>query len=379
MQQLQIKTIEIYQSAIKLREPFILSLEKLEYAENIIVAIKTSNGITGYGECSPFKSINGESMQTAWVVSEYLSKVLLNKNPLQIEERINEMDKIIYGNSSIKSAFDMALFDIASQHAGVPLYVYLGGINNKVLQTDFTVSLAEPDKMATDAEKIKNSGFKIIKVKLGGRGDVDVERIRKIREAIGNKIILRIDANQGWDFETAAKTLKSLSEFNIQYCEEPIPRWDFMRLSALQKESQIPVMADESCCDHHDAKRLIDLKAVDYFNIKLGKSSGILKAVKIIRLAEKAGIKLQIGGFLESRLAFTASAHLALSSSQIQFVDFDTPLMFEKDTVEGGIRYNTDGKITITEEPGLGAKPSLAYLETIPKKIFEDGFKFISI
>lgn len=372
MQQLYIKTIEIYQSAIKLNEPFILSLEKLEFAENIIVAIKTNNDITGYGECSPFKSINGESMETAWVVSEYLSKILLNKNPLQIEDRINEMDKIIYGNSSIKSAFDMALFDIASQHAGMPLYAFLGGINNKVLQTDFTVSLAEPDKMASDAEKIKNSGFKIIKVKLGGRGEVDIERIRKIRKAVGNKIILRIDANQGWDFETAAYTLKSLCEFNIQYCEEPIPRWDFMQLSALQRDSLIPLMADESCCDHHDAKRLIDLKAVGYFNIKLGKSSGIFKALKIIELAEKAGIKLQIGGFLESRLAFTASAHLALSSSQIQFIDFDTPLMFEKDTVEGGITYSTDGKITITEESGLGAKPSLAYLETIPRKIFKD-------
>jgi L-alanine-DL-glutamate epimerase-like enolase superfamily enzyme len=366
----QIEKIEVFQSRIPLKKPFVISLEKLTHAENIIVAIYTSGGITGFGECSPFKTINGESMETAWLVSNYLAKVLLHKNALDIEHRISEMDKVIYANSSIKSAFDIALHDIASQHAGLPLYAFLGGKNNKILQTDYTVSLGEPDEMAVEAGKIKDAGFEIIKVKLGENGRRDVERIRLIREKIGVNIPLRLDANQGWDFETAAKVLRKLSKYNIQFCEEPIPRWDFMRLCELKNSSPIPVMADESVCDHHDAERLIQLNAVTHFNVKLGKSSGIFKAQKIAVLAEKAGILLQVGGFLESRLAFTASAHLAVSGKQIHYVDFDTPLMLEADPVEGGITYSPNGTITIPDTPGLGAKPNCNYLAGLPVKTF---------
>jgi len=366
----KIEKIEVFQSRIPLKKPFTISLEKLTHAENIIVAIYTSGGITGYGECSPFKTINGESMETAWIVSNYLATVLLHKNALDIENRIADMDKAIYANSSIKSAFDIALHDIASQHAGLPLYAFLGGENNKILQTDYTVSLGEPVEMSAEAGKIKDAGFEIIKVKLGENVQRDVERIRLIRDKIGMDIPLRLDANQGWDFETAAKVLGTLSEYNIQYCEEPIPRWDFMRLGELRNISPVPIMADESVCDHHDAERLIKLNAVTHFNVKLGKSSGIFKARKIVNLAEKAGILLQVGGFLESRLAFTASAHLALSGRQIHYVDFDTPLMLETDPVEGGISYSPNGTITIPDTPGLGAKPNRGYLAGLPVKTF---------
>jgi L-Ala-D/L-Glu epimerase len=352
---LRIEAIEIYQSAIKLKEPFIISLGKLTHAENLIVIIRTNRGISGFGECSPFMTINGESMETAFVVARYLSKYLLGKNPLEIAQLSFEMDRIIYGNWSIKSAFDIALHDIASQNAGMPLYAWLGGRNSKTLITDYTVSLGDKEKMAGDARKIKDAGFQVIKVKLGDCAEKDIERIRLIREAIGLEIPLRLDANQGWNAESAAIVLKELYPFNIQFCEEPIPRWDFMQLPRLKTENSIPVMADESCCDHHDAKRLIDLSACNYFNVKLGKSSGIFKALKIIQLAERAGITLQIGGFLESRLGFTASAHLALVSDSIQFCDFDTPLMFEEDPVEGGIIYGNHGEVTVPENPGLGA------------------------
>jgi L-alanine-DL-glutamate epimerase-like enolase superfamily enzyme len=352
---LRIEAIEIYQSVIKLKEPFILSLGLLTLSENIIVVIRTNREITGFGECSPFMTINGESMETAYVVARYLARQMLGRNPLEIAELSLDMDRIIYGNSSIKSAFDIALHDIAAQDAGMPLYAWLGGRNNKTLITDYTVSLGDKEKMVSDALKIKAAGFQVIKVKLGDSAEKDIERIRVIREAIGMGIPLRLDANQGWDSVSAATVLNELYPFNIQFCEEPIPRWDFMQLPGLSAQTSIPIMADESCSDHHDASRLIGLSACKYFNIKTGKSSGIFKALKIIRLAEKAGIAMQVGGFLESRLGFTASAHLALVSDNIQFCDFDTPLMFEEDPVVGGIAYSNTGEVTVPETPGLGA------------------------
>jgi len=114
-------------------------------------------------------------------------------------------------------------------------------------------------------------------------------------------------------------------------------------------------MADESCCDHLDAARLIKIKACDLFNIKLGKSGGIFKALKILRLCEKNNIDVQVGGFLESRLGFTASAHLAMCSEKVKYFDFDTPLMFSEDPVEGGIAYGESGRIDLSESNGLGA------------------------
>ena len=351
---LQIGSIGIYKLVIPLKEPFVISLGAQYNAESVVVVIKAGD-YAGFGECSPYMSINGESIDTCFIVAQYLAKILQGRNALDIKECVQAMDKTIYGNSSIKSAFDMALYDIASQQAQLPLYKFLGGKNNKTLATDYTVSLGEAKKMAEDAVKYKEQGFPVIKVKLGESKDKDAERIHLIREAIGYELPLRIDANQGWDIKTAIATLKELERYNIQHCEEPIARWDFMRLRKVRKKSPIPIMADESCCNHHDARRLIDLKACDMVNIKLGKSGGIYDALKIIALAEKANMKMQVGAFMESRLGMTAFAHLALCSDNILYCDFDTPLMFTEDLVSSGLTYHENGVVKVPETPGLGA------------------------
>src|SRR5690606_29937917 len=152
-----------------------------------------------------------------------------------------------------------------------------------------------------------------------GDGDTDIERVRRIRAAIGPDIPLRLDANQGWDPDTAIRVLRALEHAGVQHCEEPIPRWRFMELRRVSEASPIPVMADESCCDHRDAERLIALSACPRFNVKLGKAGGLWKARKVLALAEAAGMYAQVGGFLESRLGFTASAHLALASPAVRW------------------------------------------------------------
>lgn len=364
-----IRQVELYKLSIPLKEPFITSLGRDDHAENVLVKIITDKDIAGFGECSPYMAINGESQDTCFVVGQYFAKLFKGKNALAVEERIADMDKLIYGNSSIKSAFDMALYDIAAQNAGVPLYKFLGGENNKTIVTDYTVSIGEIDKMVADAIKIKKEGYPAIKVKLGQDGKRDVERIKAIRAAVGNEIPLRIDANQGWFLEEAIETLQALATFSIQHCEEPIPRWDFMNLPKVKKESPIPVMADESCSDEHDAERLIHLKACDYFNIKLGKSGGIFKALKMVKLAEANNIHLQVGAFMESRLAMTAFAHFALCSPLIVHYDFDTALMFSEDPVSGGIIYEKNGIVKVPEAIGLGAMINKKWLEKMEKTV----------
>jgi L-Ala-D/L-Glu epimerase len=275
---LSIEKVQLYKLSVPLIEPFITSLGEDTAAANVIVKIVTTNGLVGFGECSPYLPINGESQDTCFIVGQYFAQVLKGKNPLEIESCIQLMDKVIYGNKCIKSAFDIALYDIASQHAGVPLYKFLGGDNTKTIVTDYTVSIGDPGKMAADALHIQQQGYPAIKVKLGKHGPTDVERIKAIREAVGNVIPIRIDANQGWDVEEAIATLQALAPYQVQHCEEPIARYKFMELPRVKKESPIPIMADECCGDDHDAARLIQLDACQYMNIKLGKSGGIFTA-----------------------------------------------------------------------------------------------------
>ena len=366
---LHITSIEIYKLLIPLKEPFVISLGTQFNADNVLIVIRTNENITGFGECSPYMSINGESVDTCFIVAQYLAHSLKGNNPLQIEDCILAMDKVIYGNQSIKSAFDMALYDIAAKHNNMPLYKFLGGEKNKIITTDMTVGIGSPTKMASDALRFKELGFPAIKVKLGQSTDIDVARIKAIREAVGNALPLRIDANQGWSVPTAISTLQALAPYQIEHCEEPIARWNFMELSQVKKESPIKIMADESCCTHHDAIRLAKLQACDYFNIKLGKSGGIFNALKIIEVGKQANIKLQIGSFMESRLATSAFIHFAYCDDLIIHFDLDTPLMMAEDPVQNGLQYMPNGVVEIDDTPGIGASIDEQYLQNLEKVI----------
>ena len=368
-EQVIISQVEIYKLRMPLIEPFITSLAYETHVENVLVVVRTEKGITGFGECSPYMPVNGESIDTCFIVGQYFARLLKGKDALKLEEHLAAMDRLIYANTSIKSAFDIALHDIIGQYKNVPLYELYGGKNNKELVTDYTVSLDNAEKMAADALRIKNQGYPSIKVKLGESKKKDVERIRMIREAVGYDIPVRIDANQGWTVKEAIATLKALDEYDVEHCEEPIPKWDFMRLKKVRKNSPIAIMADESCGDAHDAERLLKLKACDMFNIKVGKAGGVYNAYEIVKLGDEAKMHMQVGAFLESRLGMTASAHLALCSDQIVHCDFDTPLMFSEDIVTGGLTYHANGVMKVPDTPGLGASIEQWQLDKLEKAI----------
>lgn len=366
-----ITSIELYKLFIPLKEPFVISLGPINSVQNVLVIIRTADGCAGYGECSPYMSINGESVDTCFIVGQYFAKALKGQNALDLVANIHLMDKIIWGNSSIKSAFDMALHDVAAQHAGQPLYQFLGGEKGKTLYTDMTVSIGSPEKMQADAVRFQQQGFSVIKVKLGESLELDVARIKAIREGVGMQIPIRVDANQGWgNADNAVQVLHALAPYNIQHAEEPIARWKFMDLPKIAEVSPIPIMADESCCEPHDAERLIALNACHMLNIKLGKAGGIFKAMQIVELAAQAQLPMQIGGFMESRLGMTAGAHLALTNDYILHCDFDTPLMFTEDPVIGGIAYEEQYSVAVPDAPGLGAVIDEAYLRKAEKAVF---------
>jgi L-alanine-DL-glutamate epimerase-like enolase superfamily enzyme len=269
-------------------------------------------------------------------------------------------------NATIKSAFDIALHDLAAKAAGQPLYRYLGG-KKKEIETDLTIGIGTPEEMAQTAVRFKADGVRIIKIKLGKNGPEDVQRVRQIRTAVGPDIGLRIDANQGWDFDSARDALQQMGPLDIQFCEQPMRHWHDDRLPELRRSVPIPVMADESVFSHHDARRLIAANACDYVNIKFAKSGGILEATRINEVCEKHSIPCMMGGMLESRVALTAFAHFALAHNNIIFYDMDTCMLGHKeDPVTGGVRYRSYF-LDIPDTPGLGADADDAFLQPCEK------------
>jgi L-alanine-DL-glutamate epimerase-like enolase superfamily enzyme len=204
-------------------------------------------------------------------------------------------------------------------------------------------------------------GVPAIKVKLGTTAEEDLRRIACIRDAVGAELPLRIDANQGWDFPTAVRVLSRLQSSGIEYCEQPLVRWDLDNLRRLRERVSIPLMADESVFDHHDAFRLVAAGSCDYLNIKLAKSGGIHTALKIVTVAEASGSKCMLGCMLETRLGLTAAAHLAAARPNIRYLDLDSHLQLKQDPIVGGGRWD-GGTITLPDDPGIGAAVDSAFL-----------------
>lgn len=364
---MQITKTEIYKFSIPMH-PFTIATGTMEFAQNIFIRLHTDAGYYGVGECSAFPMIVGETQATCFEMAKDFAKIWKNKNPLDIQDRMSELDLYTANNTTIKSAFDMALYDIASRNANQPLYKFLGG-KKKEMETDLTIGIDTPENMALTAIEFKQKAARMIKIKLGKNAKEDVERVSQIRHAVGDQVVLRIDANQGWDFDSAAFALQQMGKYNIQFCEQPMRQWDDDKSPALKKLSPIPIMADESVYDHRDAERIIKNNACDYVNIKFAKSGGILEAINVNNVCADNNIPCMMGGMLESRVALTAFAHFALAHDNIIFYDMDTCLLGHKhDPVVNGVKYR-GFFLEVSDMNGIGADVDESFLNNCEKII----------
>lgn len=359
---MKITHTEIYRFSI-LMEPFVIATGTMHFAQNVFIRVFTDSGIYGVGECSAFPMIVGETQDTCLAIAKDFAKIWKGKNPLDIPERMLDLSGYAAHNSTIKSAFDMALFDIAAKKAGLPLYRFLDG-HPRTIETDMTIGIGSPGQMADAAKKYQENGCRILKIKLGKDVHQDIERVKEIRQAVGETMTLRLDANQGWSFDDAIFALGALENQQIEFCEQPMRTWYDDRLPELALNSPIKIMADESCYNHHDARRLINSKSCEYLNIKFAKSGGILEAQKIHEQALQHGVKCMIGSMLESRIALSANLHFALASSNVEFFDLDTCLLGHLvDPTVGGLTYN-GYFLTVPDTPGIGADADEHFLQS---------------
>lgn len=362
---LKITDVEIFLFDIPLREPFRISIGEMKSASDVLVRIRTDQGITGLGEACPFAPITGETQATSAAACQALREIVRGKDPLMSNAISREFGALVHSNPSAAAAFDMALFDILGKVAGLPLYRLLGGAKSQ-FETDITVGIDKPERMAERARQFVGQGYRTIKMKVGLNPDEDVERIRAVREAVGDSVNIRADANQGWTVPQAIYALKRIEKYNLQFLEQPVAARDIAGLKHVRAVSPIPIMADESCFLPSDGLTLIREEACDYINIKLMKSGGLNNSLRLAHIADAASMRCMVGCMLESKLALTAAAHFVASQPNIIFADLDGNSEHVFDPVIGGMKLDK-GIISLPETAGLGCDIDPSFLKKLRK------------
>jgi L-alanine-DL-glutamate epimerase-like enolase superfamily enzyme len=365
-----IRQVAVYHVVLRYREPFRIAPGVSTEADNVVVKLITDYGVVGWGESSPSKRVTGETVETVVRTLDEIGPKLIRMCPLRIEQDVELMDTVVEGNPAAKAAVDMALHDVLGKTVGKPLFMLIGGYRTEVL-TDITLGIKSAKGMAGDAAKAVRKGFRALKVKLGTDPAEDVERVRAVREAAGDDVQIRVDANQGWTVKQAVDVLNKIEKYKIQFAEQPVSAQDIKGLREVRRNSPIPIMADESVHSPRDALRLIRAEAVDLINIKLMKCGGILNGRKIAEVAEAARVPCMIGCMSESEIGIAAAAHLAAGVKNIQYADLDSDLLLKDKLVKKGGAGVKDSARTFSKICGLGVEEINAELLGKPTKLYK--------
>lgn len=353
---MKITGINIEKIRIDLTVPFRVAFTELTYSENVLIKVTTDEGITGYGEAAPLPLVTGETSDSVVSILNMLKPGLLGMNPMDIEAIHAMMDGTIWGNSSAKCAVDLAMYDLMGKKMNQPVYKLLGGYSNHV-QNDITIGISAPDAMAAKAaSRVEKDGFHILKVKAGINVKDDIQALTLIRQAVGDNIRLRVDANQGYNASTAVYALNEFRKLGVEAVEQCLPYWDFEGSAYVRsKVSGIQVMLDESIHNHLDAAKACRLGSCDVMNIKLMKCGGLFRASQINSIAESFGIQCMVGCMMETKLATAAGVSLVASKRNITEADCDSFLFYadEQTGMSGGFTREAD-QFTLLDKPGFG-------------------------
>jgi L-Ala-D/L-Glu epimerase len=323
---------------LKFRHPFTISKGTKTHQPTLIVELD-HRGIKGYGEAPAiaYYNIPVEKM----IEDLEQKKAMIEKFAFTDPERYwHYLHHLIPKNHFLVCALDIAAWDLFGKMKNQPLYkIWKGDISTNPI-TDYTIGIDTVEKMVA---KLKEKPWPIYKIKVGTADDIAI--VKALRE--NTDAVLRVDANAGWDLDTALKLVPQLKDLGVEYVEQPLAKDDWEGMKTLYKESSLPLYADEACVYEADVE-----KCKDHFhgiNIKLTKCSGITPARRMIQKAKEVGMKVMIGCMNESTIGSAAVAHLL---PFIDHVDMDGPLLLEEDLATG-IDYDY-GKILYSGEPGLG-------------------------
>jgi len=328
---------------LHLREVFTISRGSRTHVDNVLVKLE-KDGITGYGEAGP----NTRYEETAERVLEDIAELDAGifdgvSSPAEIRELLEAQS---FQTKSARTAAEMAWLDWWGKSQGQPLWKLLGFDHRTTPVTSFTIGIDEPEVMQHKVREAEQ--YPVLKVKLGTNRDREI--IRAIR-AVTNKP-LRVDANEGWtSVAQAMREIEFLATQNVELVEQPMPAAMKQELRQLNKESSLPLCADESFTGTEDMEELAE--AFDILNLKLMKFGSVSGALDAVEQAHGTGLRVMIGCMIESSLAISAGGLPALNA---EFADLDGFLLIANDPFTG-LHTTPEQRLQLSEQPGLGVYP----------------------
>jgi L-alanine-DL-glutamate epimerase-like enolase superfamily enzyme len=320
-----------------------------------VVAIETDAGITGYGECCPL----GPAYLPAYAAGvragvRELAPALLGLDPTHTGVVNRHMDAAMRGHAYVKSALDVACWDILGKAAELPVYTLLGGAQQDEVHLYRAISQEAPEEMARKVAGYRAEGYRKFQLKVGGRVGDDIERIRQARAVLEPEDVLVADANTGWTMHEAARVVNAVADLNV-YIEQPCPTYE--ECLAIRRRTPLPFVLDEVIDGFDVLLRALGDGAMDVINLKVSKVGGLTKARQLRDLCVASGLAMTIEDTWGGDIVTATIAHLACSTpNELVFSATDFNSYGTKD-IASGAPQRTGGTMTAADRPGLGLEP----------------------
>lgn len=358
----RISKITVYALELPLKKPYWVSGGRVyvEKMDSVIVAVETNTGLVGWGEGCPFGSayLPAFSAGIHAGIAE-LAPQLLDENPLHIEQFNHTMDALLAGHGYIKSALDMACWDILGQHTQLPLYALLGGRFSETVDILGVFANGTPTEMVTDLRHLRELGYHIFSPKIGGDIALDIARIDAIRADLQPHEKITIDANRGWLPDQAVQIINTVNDPTL-YFEQPCETLEECR--AVRQLTRNPIILDECILSFADLLQAQQENIAQAINIKLGRVGGITKARQMRDFCVATGLRMNIEETGGTVIASTAAIHLAAATPpRYRLATSDNTRLHTVVPATGG--YVFDHGVGIPPDlPGLGIDPIMDIL-----------------
>jgi L-alanine-DL-glutamate epimerase-like enolase superfamily enzyme len=331
--------VEFWPVDIPITDPFVVATGARTVAENVFLRVTLSNGSQGYGEAAPFPEVGGETRESCLRSLHQLSKVILGRSAGGYKEIGRLLSEEALAYPAARCGLETAVLDAYCRASNIPMWQLWGGADVRARETDITIPITDLGKTLDLARGWYVRGFRLFKMKVGKDVESDIRRLEAVHRALPGISFIG-DGNQGFSRQDCLTFAHGVKRFGgtMALLEQPVLRDDLDSMAAIRRETGIPVAADESVRSLTDAQEVVAQDAADYINIKIMKT-GVTEAVEIASFTIASGLKLMIGGMLETRIAMGCSFSLVLGLGGFDVLDLDTPLLLVGDPVTGGYRY----------------------------------------
>jgi L-alanine-DL-glutamate epimerase-like enolase superfamily enzyme len=350
---MRITGVEAWLVAMRLARPYTASYDTVEATTNVFLRVLTDRRLVGYGCAAPDEHATGETTDAMLEkIHTIVAPLLKGADPLRPALLLEQLRQPLADEPSIRAAVDMALLDILGKKCDAPLWKLLGGYRDRMM-TSVTVGILSERETVIQAREWVGRGFRILKLKGGIHAESDAARVLKVREAVGEGIALRFDANEGYSVEEALWFIDKTASARLELLEQPTRKNLLDLLGQVTRQGSVPVMADESLGTLRDAFRLARNDLVDMLNVSLMKVGGVAEARQINAVAKSARLEVMVGCLDESALGIAAGLHFALSDRNVGYADLDGHLDLAGDPAAGAVTIE-DGTLFPSDQPGLG-------------------------